>query len=108
MEKKDYRKMNNEELQRWRENAGGAKSTNPGEEHRRAMYAMQNPVRREILLMLKDSALSIEEIARRLNIDKKNALYHLQFLQGIFYITIKEEIVDLTPPGVAYLRNAMT
>jgi len=108
MSQNDCREMSNEEFQKWRVKLGERGLPNPGEEHRRAMYAMQNPVRRDILAMLKDNAISVRAIANHLKLDEKSILYHLQFLQGVFYVTLEGKIVDLTPRGVAYLRNVTT
>ncbi|OLS12878.1 MAG: hypothetical protein RBG13Loki_3513 [Promethearchaeota archaeon CR_4] len=105
METKDCREMSDEELQEWRAKLGDKRLPDPGEEHRRRMYAMQNPVRREILAMLKNNVLSVGAIASHLKCDEKSILYHLQFLQGVFFVTVQGNMVDLTPPGVAYLRN---
>jgi len=108
MEKKNCREMSNEELQEWRAKLGEKGDANPGEEHRRAMYAMQNPIRREILAMLKNSSLSVSAIVCHLKCDENAVRYHLQFLLGVFYITLQGDVVDLTPRGVAYLRNVTT
>ncbi len=68
---------------------------------------MQNPVRREILVLLKDTAQTIEKLSEALQLDEKTMQYHLQFLKDIFFIIVKDNIVDLTPPGIAYLRNVL-
>lgn len=108
MEKKNYREMSDQELETWKQKldeSGLVKD--PTEAHRRALRAMQHPIRREILTMLKEKALTIEEIANHLNIDEKTLDFHLQFLKDIFFITVKENIVDLTPLGVAYTRHVI-
>jgi DNA-binding transcriptional ArsR family regulator len=107
MEKNNYREMSNEELEAWQKKLVGKGLTNPGEAHRRALHAVQHPVRREILEMLKEKAYSLGEMASRLTLDEGTLRYHLQFLTGSFYVTIQGTSVDLTPLGVAYTRNAM-
>ncbi len=100
--------MSDEELDAWRkEKIEGNPQRDPREEHRRALRAVQNPIRREILTLLKDHALTIEILAERLKLDENELQYHLQFLKNIFFITVKENIIDLTPPGIAYTRNVL-
>ena len=100
--------MSEEELKDWKQNLDESKLVgNPTEAHRRALRALQNPVRREIVAMLKDSALTIETIVNRLNLDEKTLGFHLQFLKDIFFINVEGNTVDLTPIGVAYIRHAM-
>lgn len=106
--KKNYREMSDEELDAWKQKLDERGVVgDPTEAHRRALRALQNPVRREILTMLKDNALTIEEIVNRLNLDEKTLGFHLQFLKDVFFITVEGNTVDLTPIGVAYTRHAM-
>lgn len=106
--KKNYREMSDGELDAWKQKLDESGVVgDPTEAHRRALHALQNPIRREILTMLKDQALTIEEIANRLNLDEKTLGFHLQFLKGIFFIAAEGNTVDLTPIGVAYTRHAM-
>ncbi len=107
MEKKNYREMSNEELEAWQKKIVGKGLTDPGEAHRRALHAVQHPVRREILVMLKEKAYTLGEMASRLNVEEGTLRYHLQFLTGSFYVSVQGMSVDLTPLGVAYTRNAM-
>ena len=100
--------MNQEELEQWRkEKLGATTGINPTEAHMRALRTMQNPTRREILTLLKDTALPTEKLSQALQLDEQTLQYHLQFLKDIFFITIEKGLVDLTPPGIAYLRNAL-
>ena len=106
METKNCREMSDEELKAWKrklDESGSVKD--PTEAHRRALRAMQNPIRREILTMLKEKALTIQEIATLLKMDEKTLSFHIQFLKDILFITVKGNVVDLTPLGVAYIRN---
>lgn len=108
MGKKNYRDMSQAELEEWRrEKLEAMIEKNPGEAHRRALRTMQNPTRREILILLKDTAQSIEKLCQALQLDETTLQYHLQFLKDVFFITVEKELVDLTPPGIAYLRNAL-
>jgi len=108
MVKKNYRDMNQEELEEWRrEKLGATTGINPGEAHRRALRAMQNPTRREILTLLKDTAQPTEKLSQALQLDEQTLQYHLQFLKDIFFITVEKGLADVTPLGIAYLRNAL-
>jgi hypothetical protein len=106
--KKNYREMSDEELNAWKQKLDESGVVgDPGESHRRALRALQNPIRREILTMLKEKTLTIEEMVNHFNIDEKTLGFHLQFLKDIFFITVEGNTVDLTPIGVAYTRHAM-
>ena len=108
MGKKNYREMSPEELEEWRrEKLEATTGINSGEAHRRALRTMQNPTRREILTLLKDTAQPLDKLSQALQLDEQTLQYHLQFLKDIFFITIEKGVVDLTPPGIAYLRNAL-
>ncbi|MEM3586568.1 MAG: winged helix-turn-helix domain-containing protein [Candidatus Jordarchaeaceae archaeon] len=108
MEKKNYREMSEEELNEWKNKIYeyGWKG-DPTEAHRRALHALQNPIRREILELLREKALTLEELVDCLNLDEKTLRFHLQFLKDTFFITLEKNVVDLTPLGVAYTRHAM-
>ena len=100
--------MSDEDLEAWRKRALEKNpQRDPLDEHRRALRAMQNPIRREIISMLKEEAVSMDKLAKNLNLDEKTLQYHLQFLKDIFFIKIEGNIVDLTPPGVAYTRKVL-
>lgn len=108
LEKKNYRELSEEELDSWKQKLdehgwGG----DPAEAHRRALHALQNPIRREILELLRDKSLTVEEVVNHLNLDERTLRFHLQFLKDTFFITLEENIIDLTPLGVAYTRHAM-
>ncbi len=106
--KKNYREMSDEELDAWREKIIESEFVgDQKEEHTKELHAMQSPVRREIMTLLKDKALKVEELADKLNLDLKMVNYHLQFLKDTYYVTIEEDIVDLTPLGVAYTRHVL-
>ena len=68
---------------------------------------MQNPTRREILTLLKDTAQPTEKLSQALQLDEQTLQYHLQFLKDIFFITVEKGLADVTPLGIAYLRNAL-
>ena len=101
--------MSDEELEALsKKSSKNGPTEDPTESHRRALLAMQNPTRREILAMLKNRALTTEEIAAQLGLDEKILDFHLQFLVSTFYVTVEGDTVDLTPLGVAYTRNVVT
>ena len=108
MNRKNFRDMSDKELEHWRrEVLEMREGRDPGEEHRRALRTMQNPVRREIVTLLKNQAETMSQIANQLDLDEKTLQYHLQFLKDIFFISVQEDIIDLTPLGVAYSRNVL-
>ncbi len=108
LHEKDCREMNDEEIKDWRVNVLEKNiEGNSTEWHRRALLTMQNPVRREILMLLKDKALSIKEITDNLRLDEKIMQFHLEYLKLTYFITIEENMVDLTPFGVVYLKNVI-
>ena len=106
--KKNYRDLSDVELEEWRSKMlEKTERRDPGGEHRRALRTMQNPIRREILTLVKDKAQPIEYLASQLDLDANTLEYHLQFLTDIFFITVESGLVDLTPLGVAYARNVL-
>ncbi|WXG41715.1 MAG: winged helix-turn-helix domain-containing protein [Candidatus Freyarchaeum deiterrae] len=107
MKKKNCREMSNEELEAWRKKVADAGLVGNPTEARRSLHVMQSPVRREIMTLLKDKALTIEEIAGELKLEEKTLRFHLQVLERSFFIKIEGNEVDLTPPGVAYTRNVL-
>lgn len=108
LQNKDCREMSDEEIEDWRMNVLEKNiEGNSTEWHRRALLAMQNPTRKEILMLLKDKALSIQEISESLKLDEKIVQFHLQYLKLTYYITIEGNMVDLTPFGVVYLKNVI-
>ena len=108
MEKKNYREMSEEELDAWKEKLDEhGWGEEPTEAHRRALHALQNPIRREILELLREKALTLGEVVNHLNMDEKTLRFHLQFLKDTFFIKLEGNVIDLTPLGVAYTRHAM-
>ena len=107
MRKKNCREMSDEELQAWRKRGMDAELIATPTEVRRSLHAMQAPVRREIMSLLKDNALDVKEIASKLNLEQEMLAFHLQVLEKAFFIKIDGSIVDLTPAGVAYTRNVL-
>nr|MDO8081164.1 winged helix-turn-helix domain-containing protein [Candidatus Freyarchaeota archaeon] len=100
--------MSDEELEAWRKRAADARLVGNPTEAGRSLRVMQNPVRREIMTLLKDKALTIREIADKLNLEEKVLGFHLQVLEQSFFIKIIDgNTVDLTPPGVAYTRHVI-
>lgn len=99
--------MSDEELKVWRKKKADAGLIGNPTEARRSVHVMQNPVRREIMTLLKDKALTIKDIADKLNLEEKVLKFHLQVLEQSFFIKIEGNMVDLTPPGVAYTRHVI-
>jgi predicted transcriptional regulator len=107
LKKKNFREMSDKELQAWRKRAMDADLIATPTEVRRSLNAMQAPVRREIMTLLKDNALNVKEIASRLNLEEETLAFHLQVLEKAFFIKMNGSVVDLTPAGVAYTRNVL-
>jgi predicted transcriptional regulator len=108
LSKEDFRKMSDSELDAWRETEVNKElAGDQTEEHKKQLRTMQNPVRREIMMLLKDKALTTKDIAKKLNIDEKTTKFHLQLLQDVFYVTVEGNKADLTPLGVAYTRHVL-
>jgi DNA-binding transcriptional ArsR family regulator len=107
MMKKNCREMSDEELQAWGKKRMDAQLIATSEEVRRSLHALQTPIRREIMALLKDKALGVKEIADKLNIDEAALAFHLQALEQAFFIKMDGNVVDLTPAGVAYTRNVL-
>jgi predicted component of type VI protein secretion system len=100
------REMTDEEVGNWMQelinksveekgSAGGACS----------LEALKNPIRRNILEILEERALSIDEISERLRITGSVLRYHLNFLDSSYFIQISGNKVDLTPGGVSVVRS---
>jgi hypothetical protein len=66
--------------------------------------AVKHHVRRNILRSLKERALTIDEVARIAGMTGAKLDYHLNVLKTSYFIDIKDDIVDLTPGGVAVVR----
>jgi DNA-binding transcriptional ArsR family regulator len=103
---RDPREMTDEEVRNWMQelvnklveekgSAGGACS----------LEAIKNPVRRNILKVLRERALEIDEISERLGVAGSTLRYHLNFLNSSYFIQIEGDRVDLTPGGVAVVRS---
>ncbi len=104
--RKDPREMTDEEAIQWTQelinklinekgSAGGACS----------LEAVKNPARRNILLTLEKKPLNINEISQKLGIKSDVLKYHLNFLLSSYFIQIEDDMVDLTPGGVAFVRS---
>ena len=102
----DPREMTDEEAMKWMqelvkglvEKKGSAGGACP-------LEAIKNPVRRNILQILEERALSIDEISESLGISSFSLRYHLNFLDSSYFIQISGNKVDLTPGGVSVVRN---
>lgn len=102
----DPRDMTDEEVMHWmrqlinklaeeKGSAGGACS----------LEAINSPVRRRILNILEEKALTIDEISQRLSVTGSALRYHLNFLRSSYFIRIEGDNVDLTPGGVSVIRS---
>ena len=66
--------------------------------------AVKHPVRRNILRALRERALTTDEVARIAGMTGAKLHYHLNVLKTSYFIDVKDDIVDLTPGGVAVVR----
>jgi DNA-binding transcriptional ArsR family regulator len=107
LKRRNCREMSDEELRAWRKKGMDAGLIATSAEVGRSLHAMQTPIRREILALLKDKALEAEEIASKLKLDEGTLAFHLQVLEKAFFVRIDGNLVDLTPAGVAYTRNVL-
>ena len=103
---RDPREMTDEEAMKWMQelvnklteekgSAGGACS----------LEALKNPVRRNILNALEEKALAINEISERVGVRGPALRFHLNFLEGSYFIRVEGNKVDLTPGGVSVVRS---
>jgi DNA-binding transcriptional ArsR family regulator len=105
LNRQDPREMSDEETMQWMQELIEKLSCDTGSStHACSLEAVKNPVRRNILRALKERALTIDEVARITGITGAKLNYHLNFLKTAYFIDIKDDIVDLTPGGVAILR----
>jgi len=103
---RDPREMTDEEVMKWMQelvnklaeekgSAGGACS----------LEAIKNPVRRRILGVLEERALTINEISGKVGVAGPALRFHLNFLKSSYFIQIEGNRVDLTPGGVSVVRS---
>jgi len=71
-----------------------------------SLEAIKNPTRRSILLTLDERPLETGEISQRVDASGATLRYHLNFLANSYFIRIDGNMVDLTPGGVAFVRNS--
>jgi predicted transcriptional regulator len=87
----------------------GKLTRNPTEDHKFGLKVLQNTVRREILISLKDEKKSYEEIKEKFNLNDHMANFHLNMLEDALYIEKKEEEGKIfyfpTLRGEGYLEN---
>jgi len=68
------------------------------EYHKRYQIAVNSPLRRKILKMLKEGK-DLDLIMREANLDKKDLEYHLQILEWGFCIHRKDGEIEVTKEG---------
>ncbi|MFC2017769.1 ArsR family transcriptional regulator [Chloroflexota bacterium] len=68
--------------------------------------AVKNPVRRGILKNLAEKPLRMDELSEKAGLGRSALQFHLNFLQNSSFVKIEGDMVDLTPGGVSFVRNA--
>lgn len=68
--------------------------------HRRYLRAMNNPVRREILRVMKEGKDTLDSIAYGVKLDKKTVDWHLNILIHGFCVEKDEDKYILTQEGL--------
>jgi DNA-binding transcriptional ArsR family regulator len=105
--KENPREMTDEEVVRWMQELVAKLAEQKGSTGGAcSLEAIRSPVRRRILNILEERALTIDEISERLRVTGSVLSYHLNFLKGSHFIRIEGDKVDLTPGGVSAVRSA--
>jgi len=105
----DPREMSDTETMEWMQELIEKLSRDQGSSGNACSFeAVKHPVRRNILRSLKERALTIDEIGRIIEMTGAKLDYHLNVLKTSYFIDIKNDIVDLTPGGVAVVRADTT
>ncbi len=68
------------------------------EYHKRYQIALNSPVRRKILKMIKEGK-KLDEIRKEINLSEKDLEYHLQILEWGFCIDRDGEKIEITKEG---------
>jgi chorismate mutase len=105
LNRQDPREMSDEETMQWMQELIEKVSRDQGSSGNACSFeAVKHHVRRNILRALKERALTIDEVARIAGMTGAKLNYHLNVLKTSYFIDIKDDIVDLTPGGVAVVR----
>ncbi len=77
----------------------------PKEDHSRGLRALQNRVRREILVFIEKQVKNLEEIMSNFNLSESMATFHLSMLEQALFVEKVKNGWGLTPRGLGYLEN---
>ena len=103
---RDPREMTDEEVMNWMQDLVSKLAKEKGTAgHACSLEAIKNPVRRRILNVLEEKALTLKEISERVNVKGPALRYHLNFLKSSYLIRIEGDKVDLTPGGISVIRS---
>ena len=103
---RDPREMTDEEVVNWMKELVNKLAQEKGSARDAcSLEAIKNPVRRCILNVLEERALSINEISERVEVTEPALIFHLNFLKSSYFIRIEGNKVDLTPGGVSVVRS---
>jgi hypothetical protein len=104
--RRDPREMTDEKVMKWMRDL-----VNRSAEQKGAvgdvcsLEAIRSPVRRKILSVLAERALTINEISEKVGIAGATLRFHLNFLRSSCFVRIEGNLVDLTPGGVSIVRS---
>jgi DNA-binding transcriptional ArsR family regulator len=105
LDRQDPRGMSDKETMEWMQELIEKLSRDKGSSGNAcSLEAIKHPVRRNILRALEKRALKIDKVAQIVGLTGAKLNYHLNFLKSSYFIDIKNDIIDLTPGGVAVVR----
>ncbi|BDC35643.1 MAG: ArsR family transcriptional regulator [Candidatus Methanoliparum thermophilum] len=94
------------EIKKWAEKMRKeGKMENPTKDHKIALDALQNPLRRDLLKFIgTSSGKTIDEITKEFKMDLTQTKYHLGMLEKSLFIEHKDDLYILTPRGKGYIN----
>ncbi len=78
------------------------------EDHRKALLALQLPLRRRILELMAKGPCLPKDLDAPLGLSEAEAKYHLGVLEGSHLVSLDEGSYALTPVGIAWLDRQKT
>ncbi|HIH40085.1 MAG TPA: helix-turn-helix transcriptional regulator [Halobacteria archaeon] len=82
------------------------KMANPTKDHKIALDALQNPLRRDLLKFIGTTGKkTVDEIAKEFNMDASQVKYHLGMLEKSLFVEPEDNSYVLTPRGKGYIND---